>query len=925
MKAKKLRKNIVFPVMLMSLLLAACSDKPDALIASAKGYLAKKDTNAAVIQIKNALQSDPELPEARYLLGTTLLENGDAAGAEAELRKALALKYSKDAVVPQLAKALLAQGHSKKLTDEWARAELLDPGANASLQMLLTAAYAQQNLPDLSKASLAAALQADPEYAPARLVQARQKAIAHDQDGAKAMVDEIIAKSPNSYEAWKFKGDLMLTSKDPISGALEAYRKSVEINPDYLAGHGAVTAVLLQQGNLSEAETQLLQMKRIAANHPHTKYLEAQLAFQKRDFKAARELVQQVLQVVPSNAQGLQLAGAVEMQFKSWSKAEIYLEKALQLSPDLMLARRALVMSYLRSGQPEKAIGTLLPGLEKEHVDPALLSLAGEVYMKTGDVAKAQGYFKQAALTAPNDPKKRTSLALSHLINGEVDGAFEELQDIAGSDTGTSADLALISAHFSRQEYDKALGAIDALERKQPTQPVASHLRGRILLARGDRAGARTSFERSVALVPDYFPAVASLAALDMIEKRPDGAKKRFEVVLAKIPKHGQALLALVELAMRTGAPRDEVGTLIANAVSANPTDSVPRLLQIDFYLHANDVKAATSAAQSAAAALPDNPDVLDALGRTQRQSGDLNQALVSFNKLAVMQPQSPRAQLRIAETQMGAKDRAAAAGSLLKALEIKPNLLEAQRALIGLALEAKKAPDALAIARSVQKQRPQEAVGFGLEGDIYASQKNWDSAATAYRSGLKPAKSPELAVKLHSVLRAGAKDMDADKFSTTWQKDNPKDVVFLLYEGELAIGRKDYVMAEKRYAGVVALQPDNAVAYNNLAWVSARLKKGDPLALAEKANALAPNQPAFMDTWAMLLSDKGDHAKAVELQNKALALQPANAMFKLNLVKIHLKGGQKDLAKIRLDELAKLGSEFSAQAEVTALLTALK
>ena len=67
--------------LLMSLLLVACSDTPDALLLSAKDYLAKKDTKAAVIQIKNALQANPNLAEARFILGSTLLES-DPVGAE---------------------------------------------------------------------------------------------------------------------------------------------------------------------------------------------------------------------------------------------------------------------------------------------------------------------------------------------------------------------------------------------------------------------------------------------------------------------------------------------------------------------------------------------------------------------------------------------------------------------------------------------------------------------------------------------------------------------------------------------------------------------------------------------------------------------------------------------------------------------------
>ncbi|MDO8263479.1 MAG: tetratricopeptide repeat protein, partial [Gallionella sp.] len=267
-------------------------------------------------------------------------------------------------------------------------------------------------------------------------------------------------------------------------------------------------------------------------------------------------------------------------------------------------------------------------------------------------------------------------------------------------------------------------------------------------------------------------------------------------------------------------------------------------------------------------------------------------------------------------------KNKEAAGNSLRKGLEIKPDLLEAQRALIVLDLDGKKFQDALTMARTVQKQRSKEAVGYVLEGDINVFQKNWESAAVAYRVGLKQiSSSSELALKLHSVLRASGKGAEADKFSATWQKDNPKDAAFLSYLGDSAIARKDYSNAEKNYATVVKLQPSNAVAYNNLAWVSAKLNKEEAIPYAEKANTLAPNQPAFMDTLAMLLSDKGDYAKATELQVKALGLQPQNPLFKLNLAKIHIKGGKKELARKELDELSKLGDKFAGQAEVANLL----
>jgi putative PEP-CTERM system TPR-repeat lipoprotein len=321
---------------------------------------------------------------------------------------------------------------------------------------------------------------------------------------------------------------------------------------------------------------------------------------------------------------------------------------------------------------------------------------------------------------------------------------------------------------------------------------------------------------------------------------------------------------------------------------------------------------------------MPESPEVLDVLGRTQQAAGELNQAITTYNKLAGMLPQSPQPHMRLADLHMAAKNKDAAAQSLRKALEIKPDLQQAQRGTIMLDVDGKNFQGALATARTMQKQGPAEAVGYALEGDINAAQKNWDAAATAYRGGLKQVSAPELAIKLHSVLLASNKAAEADKLSANWQKDNPKDMAFVLYLADGAIARKDYTSAEQSYLAVIKSQPNNAMAYNNLAWVTGQLKKDGAIGYAEKANALAPNQPALMDTLAVLLSEKGDYAKAAELQTKAVSLQPQNLLFKLNLAKIHVKGGKKDLAKKELDALAKLGEKFGGQAEVAALLKSL-
>jgi predicted Zn-dependent protease len=145
--------------------------------------------------------------------------------------------------------------------------------------------------------------------------------------------------------------------------------------------------------------------------------------------------------------------------------------------------------------------------------------------------------------------------------------------------------------------------------------------------------------------------------------------------------------------------------------------------------------------------------------------------------------------------------------------------------------------------------------------------------------------------------------------------------VSFRSYLGDLAISRQDYPSAEASYLAVIQLQPDNAVALNNLAWVTNKLKKPGAIAFAEKANALKPGQPSFMDTWATILADAGQPGKALEIQKKAVALAPDVAPFRLNLAKLYLHSGDKSLAKAELDQLAKLGDKFANHAEVAELL----
>ncbi len=921
---KQQRHPLIPAIVALTLVLASCgAQSPEDLVASAKTYLASNDRNAAVIQLKTALQKNPNQAEARFLLGKTLLAVGDVSGASAELRRALDLNHPAAAVLPILAQALVAEGQVKTLVEQYGLVDLPEPAAAADLKTSIAVAYARLGNRQQASDALAAALKAVPDFAPALIVQTQMLARNGDPDGALQMIDKVLKSSPDEPEAWQLKGDLLYLGKGDAAASLEAYRRALGIKKDLLPAHTAVISVLLGKNDLTAAQAQLEEMRKLFANHPQTKYFEALLALRRHDLAKARQLAQELLRSAPDYSRALHLAGSVEYELGSFGQAEKYLSQTLQRAPNHRSARRLLAQTYLRSGQPAKAIVVLLPVVEAIGPDAEIFSLLAEAHLQAGEMGKATDYYSRAAKLNPKDVKSRTALALTRLSSGNADIAFSELQGIAASDSGTTADLALISAHFQRNELDGALKAVDALERKQPDKPLAPSLRGKIQMSRQDVAGARKSFERAVAVDAAYFPAVDSLAAIDLAEGKIAQAKERFDKLLAVEPSNHKALLAIAGLRAAAGGSPEEVAQLISSAIKLNPTEVTPRLLLIDHHLKRKDLKQALAAAQDALAAVPDSPQLLEAVGRVQALSGDFNQAVSSYTKLAALLPQSAYPHLLLADVHVARKSNDMAVQSLKRALAISPDSLQAQRNLVALELAAGHSQEALALAQAVQKQRGTDGVGYLFEGDIEASLKNFDGAANAYRAGLKKKKSTDLAVKLHAVLLTAARRAEADRFAAAWMKDFPKDAGFLFHLGDVAMAQRDYAQAEANYLGVVQIRPDDAAALNNVAWLTSRLNKKNALGYAEKANALQPGQPLFMDTLAMILADENQVERAVSVQKKALDIQPQNPALRLTLAKIYLKAADKVRARDELEKLAKIGPAFSGYEEVNQLLKA--
>lgn len=906
--------------------LCGCSshESKEQQIAAARVAISKNDRRTAVVQLKNALQQDPTSAEARFLLGNVLLQSGDYNGAAQELARAAQLKHDPNELVPVLVKSMVASGQAKKAIEDYGNAKLTKPQAAAELSVALATAYAAQGMSQPSQEAVKAALQIDPSNQTARLLDARAAAQRKEFDGALKSVRSLIADNPKNREALQLQGELLWNGKADLPAAIQAFQQTLAVDAKYLPAHAALLAIYLQRRDVAGFKTQFGELKKALPDHAETRFYEAQLALAEKDFKKARELTQQLLRAGGDSPRVLQLAGAVEAAAGSPVLAEAHLTKALKLAPNLLYARRLLAETYIRSGQPERALTTLRPQLEQEHPPAETLAIAAEANLVMGEPRKAEALFSEAAKANPSDPKIQTAVALTQIAKGNSAAGFTQLESVAAQDATTFADLALIGARLRRNEYDAALQAVDKLQAKAPKRPSPYHLRGKILLLRKDLPGARAAYEKALSVDPAFFPAVIDLSSIDISEGKPEVAQKRFEEVLKREPANMRALVALVTLRSRMGAPASEIESTLQNAIRQSPGEVAPRVMLVDHLLDQRNTKGALTVAQEAAATLRDDPFALSALGRAEAANGDTQQAISTYGRLVAAQPKSPEPLLALADVYLSAKDNQSATRTLYKALELSPGLLEAQRRLLSMALSERRMDQALDIARTVQKQHPKGPAGFLFESEVHAKQKKWELALAAARAALERQRATDIALKVYSLQLMAGQVAEAERFAVDWLKQQPRDVGFIANMGAVAIERHDFVTAEKHYRSVIALRPSDASAQNNIAWLLLQQGKPGATEFAERANQLTPNRPAVMDTLGTALLLENNAAKAVEWHRKAVDGAPNIPNFRLNLAKALLKSGDKSSAKAELEKLSKLGDKFGGQGEVETLLKSI-
>jgi len=182
------------------------------------------------------------------------------------------------------------------------------------------------------------------------------------------------------------------------------------------------------------------------------------------------------------------------------------------------------------------------------------------------------------------------------------------------------------------------------------------------------------------------------------------------------------------------------------------------------------------------------------------------------------------------------------------------------------------------------------------------------------------------LVVRAETLVATGG-DRDAARAALEEAtKTAPNVAPFELQLALLYEQAEQFDRATERYQRVLDVQPNNAIALNNLAYSMAVRQKSpaEALPLAKRAAAGAPNDGTVLDTLAWIEHLLGDDATAAKQIAQAVVRARANPEIRLHAAVIYAASGARAVAEIELKEALRLDPSLESRDEVRQVRSAL-
>lgn len=884
---------------------------PEQRVERAQSYVQKGEYRSALVELKNALQKKPDLPEARALLAEVALWLGDAASAEAELNK-LPKPTGEDPRADLRLRIDLAMGRPEAVLEKTASGQVAGVPP-AKVAMYRGAALQTLGRTDEAAKEYQTAVQGDAALLDAQVGVIETTATRGDTAQALQLATTLTEQHPESAIAWYAHGSLLartgktdeartslLKARDLAGKQLEVSRQASLLS--------TLIELQLAARDIDGAKANLEAMNRILGGSTLAQLTAARISMASNDYSEAASGLRRLVNGAPQFTPARYLLGVALVAQGNLEQASQELTQVVAQAPQNLEARQLLAQVRMRLQDPDGALRVLVPAIQSSQDDSRLLAMFDEVRTQAGADAGTIDTLEKALLQTPDNANLQLQLANSYLRAGEGQKAVTLLRRSPSSGkVDPRRESVLLQAIAQSQGKAAASAQINSLLVAHGSNPDIVSLVAGFNAREGDFDKSRALLNDALAKNPKQTELLFTLARVEWSARKVDAARAALQRVIDIDASNTAAQGMLVEMDLALGAEDSAVQRLEVMR-KADPKAIEPTMLLARLALRRNDAKRADEFIAAALQAAPNRANVLNTAGLMYLESGRFDQAAARFKDGTTANGTNPMLWLNLGRAQLGLNQNGLARESLEKALSLQPNWLPAVGALAF--LEVQEGREAAAVERigALKQLTPKDPAVLSLEGEIYSALRRYEDAAKAFDAASAVRPSADLAMKSFQARLSG-KLADPMAPLERWAREHPESTGFgvVLADAYIKVGDRQKAVAQ--YEQILQKQPKHVPSLNNLAWLYHEAHDERALATARQAYALAPQSAAIMDTLGWILVESGEVTEGLALLERA-ATPKASPEIKYHYAVALARSGAKDRAKETLTAL--LGSETS-------------
>lgn len=910
------KPNIWALPLILTLALLGCSEDDGRTTAEhierAQQFLATGEVNAAGIEVKNALRSEPDNPDTRWLAGQIYLAAGQSAAAEQEFTKALQLGIQRANSDLPLVRAWIAQGQLQKGLNHFEQKELgtlSDEAKTLFAQLLLESGEvtrAEEIFTDL--------LESTKNSSDALVGLARIEMSRGNHELTDAYIQRALTAEPNNPFANLMAGELSVTSEKFEEAQAYFLVAAADPRTQILASLGTVR-VHLANKRLDDAKTAVSKILSEQPRVPLAHFLQGLIYYQLGEPDKAVDALETAHNLAPKHNPTLLLLGKLYLDTGRLELANNTLSTVIANDPSHSTGRNLLAATKVRMNLPGEALALLGDTVSEESDDLLGLITAGTALLSTGEYSRGALLLEKAASLAEDPRLIRSQLARAYLASGNIETAIDEFRSLTESDASNPEHQLLLAYSLIRQgKPDLAMKSVVQLK-TQGLTALAHNLEGAIELAGQHLSKARELFESAVEADPKFIPARLNLARIANAENRSADARIAFDKVLEIEPTNIVATLGIAELELKSDNKSAAVRIL---KESASATNNVRVLLALSNILMADsDSISALNYASQARRLDRSNPDAAAVVATIQAKQGLFMEALNTLESI----PKNRRNDafyLRLAETNRLNNQPAQARKILSEIINRAPNNVSAIVNLISLELQTDQIEAAEALLAAFPAEAdPDKNIVPALQGDIHRTAGRHEQALESYSQAFGAMPTSQLTSAMAGELIALGRQPQAVTRLAKWVSEHPKDLGNNLLLANLHMLLNQKSQASALYEKILTDHPSQLLALNNLAWLY--YEQGNPkaLALAEQLADLEPERADVLDTAGWILVNQGDKKRGLRLLIRAHDKSVDLAEIHFHLAVAQHRNGNLDEAVRLLASLQADHPEYASGTEI--------